>query len=256
MLVDALGPDERVFHQYNFPHKDLDMLDAAFEALKKYDWGTDRAPLAPIEAAVISTHDDAAARQELEKRLADALKEDLSRDGKDYVCRKLMVVGTALSTPVLAELLVYNDNSHMARFALERIPAPEAAQALRDALGKVSGALKVGVIGSIGARRDAAAVPALAALLKDSDAATAKAAATALGNIGTPDAAKALQEASPADATKQAVIDGQLVCAETLLAANNKLAALAIYKSLVGDQNKLVKLAATRGMLACAGKKD
>lgn len=232
------------------------MLDAAFEALKKYDWGTDRAPLAPIETAVTSSHGDDAARKDLENRLAAALKGELSRDAKDYVCRKLMIVGTAISTPVLAELLVYNDNSHMARFALERIPAPEAAQALRDALGKVTSNLKIGVIGSIGARRDSAAVPALAALLKDSDASVAKAAATALGDIGTADAVKALQETSPSDATKQAVIDAQLTCAESLLAANNKVAALGIYKSLVGQDNKLVKLAATRGMLACAGKKE
>ena len=70
--------------------------------------------------------------------------------------------------------------------------APEAAQALRDALPKLDGALKIGVIGSLGVRRDAASVPALAALLGDADAAIAAAAACALGDIGTPDAAKAL----------------------------------------------------------------
>ena len=34
--------------------------------------------------------------------------------------------------------------SHMARYALERIPAPEAAQALRDAVPDLSGRLKIG----------------------------------------------------------------------------------------------------------------
>ena len=32
------------------------MLDDAFEALKSYDWGTDRAPVAPIETAVTASH--------------------------------------------------------------------------------------------------------------------------------------------------------------------------------------------------------
>ena len=47
----------------------------------------------------------------------------------------------------------------MARYALERIPAAAAAAALRDALPKLTGTLKVGVIGSLGVRRDAASVP-------------------------------------------------------------------------------------------------
>src|SRR5271154_1820334 len=130
------------------------MLDDAFEALTKYDWGTDRAPLAPIEEAVAAAHDDAAARKNLEVLMIAALKSDISRDAKDYVCRKLTIVGTAASVPTLAELLADENHSHMARFALERMPAPEAAEALRDALPKVSGNVKIGVISSIGVRRD------------------------------------------------------------------------------------------------------
>ena len=144
------------------------MLDKAFETLKTYDWGTDRNLLKPIDDAVVASHGNAAARKELETRLAAVLTTGVSRDAKDFVCRKLMVIGTAESVPTLAGLLADKDLSHMARYALERIPAPEAAQAMRDALPKLNGALKVGVIGSLGVRRDAASVPALAALLADS----------------------------------------------------------------------------------------
>ena len=161
-------------------------------ALKTYDWGTDRNLLKPIDDAVIAAHGDAAARKELEMRLAAVLKTDASRDAKDFVCRKLMVIGTAESVPALADLLGDKDLSHMARYALERMPAPEAAQALRDALPKVSGATKIGVIGSLGARRDAASVPALAALLGDADTDDRLCGRLALGAIGTAGAAKAL----------------------------------------------------------------
>ena len=71
------------------------MLDEAFEALKKYDWGTDRAPVAPIDDAVAATHGKADARARSGNRLLAALKSDISRDAKDYVCRKLTIVGTA-----------------------------------------------------------------------------------------------------------------------------------------------------------------
>jgi len=234
------------------------MLDKAFEALRTYDWGADRNLLNPIEEAVIATRDDLAARQELEARLAAVLRTEVSRDAKDYVCRKLMQIGSAASVPALAALLPEPDLSHMARFALERIPAPEAAQALRDALPQLSGALKIGVISSLGARRDTASVPTLAALLADADATIVRSAADALGDIRTAKAAQALTAARPAGAeVKVAAIDAQLASAEQLLADGQKAEALTIYKSFFGpDQPKYVRLAATRGMLACAAKQD
>jgi HEAT repeat protein len=234
---------------------ELDMLDQAFDALKTYNWGADVNALKPIDDATIKSRDNEAERKALEARLAAVLGTDASRDAKDYVCRKLMLIGTPASVPALAALLSDADNSHMARYALERIPAAEAAQALRDALPKLNPALKVGAIGSLGVRRDADSIPALTSLLGDSDAGVVCAAACALGDIGTPAGAKALTDAKPTDKTKQAVIDARLVCAEGLLAGGQKVEALAIYKSLVGDdQAKHVRLAATRGMLACAGK--
>jgi len=232
------------------------MLDQAFEALKTYDWGAERNVLEPINEAVIKCRSDAALKIDLETRQAAALKTPISRDAKDFVCRKLMQIGTAASVPVVAELLTERDLSHMARFALEQNPAPEAAGALRDALPKVSGLLKVGVICSLGQRRDAASVPLLAKLLMDTDAPIARSAALALGSIRTPEAARSLSNAKPTSPeTKLAVTDASLSCAEALLAAGNKADAVALYKSLLGEgQPKQVRIAATRGMLACTSQ--
>ncbi len=232
------------------------MLDQAFEALKTYDWGTERNVLNPINEAVISSRNDAAARKELESRLVEAIKTPISRDAKDFVCRKLMQIGTAASVPTLAELLSDKDLSHMARFALERNPAPEAAQAIRDALPKITGPLKLGIISSLGQRKDSASVSLLAKLLMDSDPAIVRSAALALGSIRTSESAKALSNAKPTSPeTQLAVVDASLSCAEALLAAGNKGDAIAIYKSLLGEgQPKQVRVAATRGMLACASK--
>jgi HEAT repeat protein len=232
------------------------MLDQAFDTLKSYDWGVDPKVLKPIEEAVVSTHGNGAARKELESRLYAVLSTNVSRDAKDYVCRKLMAIGTAASVPALAALLGDKELSHMARYALERITCPEAAQALREAVSKLSGALKIGVISSLGARRDAASVSALAALVADNDAAVARAAALALGAIRNREAADALAKAKPAaDEVKSAVTDATLACAEGLLTDGNKLQALAVYQRLAGETHpKHVRLAATKGILACAGK--
>jgi HEAT repeat protein len=232
------------------------MLDDAFEALKKYDWGTDREPLAPITDAVAAAHGNPELRKDLQTRLLAALGSEISRDAKDYVCRMLTIVGTAAAAPVLAALLGNENHSHMARFALERIPAPEAANALRDALPRLAPKLKIGAISSIGNRRDTEAVSALAGLLGDGDVAIARAAAAALGHIGTSQAAQALNGAKTSAAeVGQAVIDARLACAEALLASGKTADAHAIYEALSGEkQPRLVRLAATRGKLACAAK--
>lgn len=232
------------------------MLDKAFEALETYDWGQDPKMLQPIDDAIVAAHGDADASRQLENRLAETLNTDPSYDAKQYVCRKLMVVGTAASVPLLAGLLPDEKLSHMARYALERIPAAEAAEALRNALPELSGALKIGAIASLGVRQDEAAVPLLAELLGDTDTAVAQAAAHGLGAIRSAESAKALSEGKPSAEAKFASADAKLACAEAFLADGKSKDALALYKGLVGaDQPKHVKLAATRGMLACAGQK-
>ena len=231
------------------------MLDQAFEALKSCDWGPSLKTLQPIEDAVVATYGDDAARKDLEAKLTAALDGDLSRAGKDFVCRRLRVVGTAACVPALATILADPDDSHMARYALESMPVPEAGKALRDGLSKLSAPQKIGAIGSLGVRQDTDSVPALGKLVGDADAGVARAAAFALGDIRTPEAAKALKAGKPSADAKSAVTDASFSCAEQLLEDGKKAEALLIYKGLVSDdQPKHVRLAATRGMLACAGK--
>ncbi len=231
-------------------------LDKAFDALKTYDWGADRAVLDPIDKAVAASHGDALARRELEKRLCAALGSD-SAAAKDFVCRKLSLVGSGECVPTVAHLLTDEKLSHMARYALERIPDDAAVAAMREALPKVKGRQKTGVINSLGVRRDAKAVPALVDLLGDSDKEIAAAAAAALGSIGGAEAAKALGDFQ-AKAPKElqlAAADAYLVCAEQFLADGKKLEAMKIYKALTKSEHKHVRLAATRGVLAATGKK-
>jgi len=232
-----------------------EQLDKAFDALKTYDWGMDPNIVKPIDDAIVTTHTDAAARKELEARLIAVLKTDVPRDAKDVVCRALKTIGTAAAVPALAALLADEKLSHMARYALERIPAPEAGQAMRDALPKVAPKLKIGMLASLGVRGEAASLPPLTALLADSDAAVAVAAAHALGDIGSLEAAKALVTAKSTAATKAAIADASLECAEHLVATGNKPAAKITYEKLLASTpSKPVKDAATLGMAALAAK--
>ena len=230
------------------------MLDQAFETLKNFDLGTPLTDVAAIEDAVVAGHKDPAICKDLEQRLIAALSTGLSRVAKDYVCRKLAICGSAAAVPALAVLLLTEENSHLARHALERIPGHEASVALAAALPKLSGKLKLGVIASIGTRKEPTAIAALGALLNDADAAVVRAAALSLGVIGGPGAVAALRSTlTAAKGSQPLLIDALLSCAESMLATSQMGDAAAIYQSLdTESQPRIVRLAATRGLLACA----
>ena len=235
-------------------------LDAALAALRAYDWGADAGALVPIDEAVIAAHGDASLHDALESGLAALLAGDCSRATKEHACRRLALVGRAASVPALAPLLDDRDHSHMARYALERIDGPEAGAALRAALATTTGERRIGVVSSLVARGDAAAVPLLAALLT-ADVPLAVAASSGLGRLASPAAAAALA-AAPAGAppaVTAAVIDARLACADALLARGDRAAARGIFDAIaatVGDapathRDRALRVAARRGQLAC-----
>ena len=98
-------------------------------------------------------------------------------------CQRLAVVGDKTAVPALARLLPDPQLSLYARFALEPMPGIEADDALRSALGQVKGILLVGVVSSIGKRRDVKAIAVLEKLRYDPDHVLAKAADAALARI-------------------------------------------------------------------------
>jgi HEAT repeat protein len=105
---------------------------------------------------------------------------------KAKACQRLAVVGDAAAVPALAALLDDEKLSLYARFGLEQISGSAADKALRDALGRLEGDRLIGVINSVGRRRDPLALDALAKLRHDSDRDVAAAAEAALGRLRRP----------------------------------------------------------------------
>lgn len=153
---------------------------------------------------------------------------------KAKACQRLAVLGSKEAVPALSALLTDPQLAHYARYGLEPIPDPSADQALREALPKLKGALLVGVINSIGHRRDPKAADALSKLLYSTDVEVARAAAFALGRISGPQAAKTLQAAlsRTKGSVRSAVAAAGLVCAEALVSSGDRKAGLALYDAL------------------------
>ena len=191
-----------------------------------------------------------------EKEALAVLQSDAPLADKALACKKLTIDGSAAAVPELAKLLSDEKLCSWARIALEAIPVPEADAALRKAADSLEGNLLIGVINSIGIRRDEKAVEQLAKRLGEKNADIASAAAVALGRIGDDAATKTLRGAL-ADSPKpvnSAVAEGLILCAEQRL-EKKTAEAIEIYDQVrKAEVPKTRFLEATRG--AILARKD
>ncbi|HRT58957.1 MAG TPA: HEAT repeat domain-containing protein, partial [Candidatus Paceibacterota bacterium] len=191
--------------------------------------------------------------------LIATLQSNATQKEKADACRELARVGGRDAVAPLAALLPDERLGHMARYALERIPDPAVDNAFRSALDRLTGRPLVGVIGSVGVRRDAKAVKPLARLLSNPDPETAQAAARALGSIGTPEAGRVLLAAWPpaSPANRASFAEGLFRCAETLLAQGRRKDAIRLYDLLRKEtESAAVRAAAWRGAMTARKTDD
>jgi HEAT repeat protein len=212
-----------------------------------------------MAAATARGAEESAATSEKEQELVAILRSDAAPAEKALACKHLAVYGTSEAVPELARLLADEQLASWARIALEAIPDPAAAEALRKATDSLTGNLLVGTINSIGVRRDAAAVEALTARLPDEDAEVAAAAAVALGRIGNAAAVKSLRPAlaTAAPKVRSAVAEGLVLCAERYRSDGNAGEATKIYDEVrKAEVPKQRILEATRGAILARNSKE
>ena len=190
-------------------------------------------------------------------QLVAILKSSESSDfDKAVACKRLAVVGTADAVPVLAEMLLDAKFSHYARYALEPIPSATVDEALREALSKAEGQVRLGILNSIGVRRDTKAVAMIAPLLNHDDAAVVDAAASALGRIANAESANILKQALQSEkaSTRHAAGDALLICAEILAKEGQRELATELFDAVRGaNVTKPIRLAAMRGAVLIRG---
>jgi type 1 glutamine amidotransferase/HEAT repeat protein len=230
--------------------------DNPYETFLAYKYGDSRDALVAIEEDIRAATQ--ARRKEIEATLSAALASpEATYDAKQFACRMLRRIGTAESVPALANLLGDEKLSHMARYALEDIPAPAVDRALRAALRGASGSIKVGIVNSLGERGDTGAVDALGKLLTDEDPAVAVAAAAALGKIGGSDAIGMLAGARSVgnQELRQMMFRSYLQCADRLLAQGQAQTSATMYNAVyASDWPVSIRAAGLRGLAASRGE--
>ncbi len=193
-----------------------------------------------------------------EGELIKVLVSNGTAEAKDAACRELQGIGSRASIPALASLLTEPACSRSARSVLEVMPYPEAGGALLAALGPAEGAVKLGIIQSLGQRGETGAVEPLSKLTGSSDRDVARAAIRALGAIGTERAAEVLaglrKDNSPE--IRLPAAEASLVAAEGLWRRNEVGVAAGIYQELQDEKwPAFVRMAAIRGWLHAAPDK-
>lgn len=207
--------------------------------IARYESGGNMAGIRAFESLVRESAQKPALRKSLESALIKVLSGDATFEGKRFACQNLAVLGSDEALPVLAKLLESEETAGIACLALGAYPSGKAGQALRAALGTSKGASRAQIINTLGDRRDAESVSALASIARDKETAVAEAAVVALAKIGNAEATAAIDglrnEAPSGLAT--ALTDASLRIAAQIAAAGDRDAAIRIYQEYCGPAN-------------------
>jgi len=226
-------------------------------AIMTYKYGQSREPLTVVEDMVKVSLQFPAQQKRLAAQLAALLGSQATPDCKLFVCRQLALIGGPENVPAIAPLLLNPKTNDMARYALEPIPGKQADKALLNALGKTSGASKVGILNVLGQRKCEAAVGDVAKLTTDSDPEVAEAAINTLAVIGGTRAITKLESARDEVTPKlrDNVSDALLLCADHLMTAGKSRKAARVYRKVGGpEEPSRIQVAAFAGQVHCASR--
>ena len=189
-----------------------------------------------------------------EAELIAILKSDGPPADKAMACKRLAIYGSEKCVLDVGKLLKDEQLSSWARITLEAIPGKASNQVLRTESESVKGRLLVGILNSIGVRRDVESVDLLSKYVMDSDTSVASAAAVALGRIGNPASTEVLKQsiAKVGDDVRSAVAEGLVLSAERSMLEGKLSIAIEVYDLVRGSkvaQQRVVE--ATRGAILC-----
>lgn len=237
-------------------------IKSALEYLKNYKFGMERAPLQPIIDAIKETKNDPKKQEELARDLADILSV-ASIDGKRFIARQLVVIGTPSIIPKVVPLLQDDDTIDIGCRILEQIPGELATDALIETLKNLhKDSLKIAIINALGRRKDEKSVDIISRYLDSENSGVRNSALWALSEIPGEKSAGAIWEWG-----RDKISSGDSVLIDSLLRTADRLVkdgggestrdlALSIYDSIYNDSNvdSILKVNALQGIVRLKGR--
>ncbi len=237
---------------------ETDKLVSLIDTLKSYKYGNSGGvDLRWVETQVGMASQDPGVRVQVEQKLIEVLAAATTNDAKQFLCRQLRTIGTEKAVPQLESMLTDPEISHMARYALGKIDAPEAGEALHRALKKTSGKVKAGIINTLVQVNYGKALGDFMKHIGDSDKDVSIAAIRATGHFPCKSSVSALRRTRrSADKDIQVEINAALLTsAEIFLANGDKKRSAAIYEDFYfGEYPGYLRVAGLRGLASARGE--
>jgi type 1 glutamine amidotransferase len=237
-------------------------IRALIPQIRGFEWDGSRAVLYTVQEKIRSCYGNEEALGTIEEMLLDVLESDSTAAAKDFACRQLAVIGTNKSVPMLSKMLADPKTSDMARYALEKIPARDVDDVLVKATKAAPNQkVLIGIISTLGNRKSDKVISLAHDLFSNADngdEAVNIALLSALGSVGTEESVEELFHVRP-NLTGQAqkrCTDALLMCADAMLAANQRRRAIEIYDMLYKEEKLSIVRAAALSGLAQAGSQD
>ncbi len=180
-----------------------------------YEYGDDPNPCEQAELLLQETPVNQYAPVE-RKLIAVVASKDATQAGKAVACRFLQQIGSAKCIGAMSGLLGDEILSDYARLVLERLKSAAADKAMRDALEQAPDIAKVGILASLGERRDVKSLNAAAKLANSDNPAVAEAAIRTIGKIGGREAARCLSSMNPAKELVPVQMQAMVACVRSL----------------------------------------
>jgi type 1 glutamine amidotransferase/HEAT repeat protein len=193
----------------------LNVTRWTLSVLTGYEFGTHPIDLTPIEQS-LRMSPPKETRWMAQRLTAVATNPAATRLARQRACELLARAGDDETVAALAPLLADDSMANPARTTLQALATPDARAALRAALDRADGEPLIGLINALSELRDEGSVDALARLARGNDKSAATAAIDALGTIGTPDAARAMEALPPPMANQPATQLARLRAADAL----------------------------------------
>ncbi len=237
-------------------------LEAILKDLDSFKYSQDEEVLYRLREYILNHRNDPEARADAEQRLLGFLIMSKNPGARLAVCRQLRLIGSEKSVPILRQMLLQDETADMARYALEKIPGTAADNALIEALNMAKDEIKSGIISTLGERKTAEAVKALAPFLYDQDVAIASASAISLGKMGGRKATAVLSGAfaKAQEPLKTEIAFSLLRCAEEFMTAKDYSSADPIFSEFLNPQPPLlpsiIRKAALKGRIMAAETKE
>lgn len=227
---------------------------SALKALKTYEFGQSRVPLATIEGRIRALDRGNPEDAELLGQLVGLLAADTTLAAKRFVCRQLLLVGSRDEVPALAPLLLDPALSDVALLAVAHIPGDVGDNALLAALPEANDNILAGLLATIGDRRCSRAVPQLIRYAGSTHPEVSASALTALACIGNNEAAQGLLQRAVASSSpmRTALATACLGCADRLSEDGRPRVAATLYGAVSERAHtRPLRAAALGGLLRC-----